>query len=157
MDEVINDRSLYNRTCSWRRSVGNWVTGMRGRYAFQRTHFYAFWNVRMLHMGVLSRSVVSDSLWPPWTVACQIPLSVEFSRQAYWSWLSFPTPGDLPNSGIEPMCPASAGGFFTTELPGKPRIYIYMCVCVCELSNQKRWIKYFCWSNMTCLACLRIV
>ena len=43
-----------------------------------------------------------------------------FPRQEYWSGLSFPSPGDLPNPGIEPMSPALAGGFFTTELPGKP-------------------------------------
>ena len=43
--------------------------------------------------------------------------------QEYWSWLSFPTPGDLPDPGIKPACPVSpalAGGFFTTEPPGKP-------------------------------------
>ena len=38
----------------------------------------------------------------PWTVACQAPLSVEFSRQEYWSGLPFPTPGDLPDPRIEP-------------------------------------------------------
>ena len=38
----------------------------------------------------------------PWTVACQAPLSMEFSRQEYWSGLPFPSPGDLPNPGIEP-------------------------------------------------------
>ena len=37
-----------------------------------------------------------------WTVAHQAPLSMEFSRQEYWSGLPFPSPGDLPNSGIEP-------------------------------------------------------
>ena len=37
----------------------------------------------------------------PWTVACQAPLSMGFSRQEYWSGLPFPTPGDLPNTGIE--------------------------------------------------------
>jgi len=42
-----------------------------------------------------------------------------FSRQEYWSGLPFPSPGDLPESGIEPVSPALAGGFFTTELPGK--------------------------------------
>ena len=54
----------------------------------------------------------------PWTAAHQVPLSVEFSRQQYWSWLPFPTPGDLPDPGIEPTSPVSpvlAGGFFTTE------------------------------------------
>ena len=38
----------------------------------------------------------------PWTVAHQAPLSIEFTRQEYWSELPFATPGDLPNPGIEP-------------------------------------------------------
>ena len=50
-----------------------------------------------------SRSVVSDSLWPHrLTVAYQAPLSMGFPRQEYWSGLPFPSPGDLPNPGIEP-------------------------------------------------------
>ena len=55
-----------------------------------------------------------------WTVAHQPPLSMGFSRQEYWSGLPFPPPGDLPEPGIEPVSPASAGGFFTAEPPGKP-------------------------------------
>ena len=55
-----------------------------------------------------------------WTVAHQSPLSMEFSRQENWSKLLFPSPGDLPDSGIEPASPALAGGFFTTEPLGKP-------------------------------------
>ena len=54
----------------------------------------------------------------PWTVAHQAPLSIEFSRQEYWSGLPFPPPGNLPNPGIEPtflISPALAGGFFTTS------------------------------------------
>ena len=51
----------------------------------------------------LSRSVVSDSSVTPWAVAHQAPLSVEFPRQESWSGLSFPSPGDLPDPGIEPM------------------------------------------------------
>ena len=39
----------------------------------------------------------------PWTVACQAPLSMGFSRREYWSGLSFPSPEDLPNPGIEPV------------------------------------------------------
>ena len=42
----------------------------------------------------------------PWTVAHQAPPSMGFSRQEYWSGLPFPSPGDLPNSGIEPRSPA---------------------------------------------------
>ena len=56
----------------------------------------------------------------PWTVVCQAPLSMEFSRQEYWSGLPFPPPDDLPNPGIEPVFPALADGFFTTEPSGKP-------------------------------------
>ena len=51
----------------------------------------------------------------PWTVACQIPLSMGFHRQKYWSGLPFPTPRDLPNPGIEPaslVSPTLAGRFF---------------------------------------------
>ena len=59
----------------------------------------------------------------PWTVtngACQAPLSMEFSRQEYWSGLPFPPPGDLLNPRINLASPALAGRFFTTGPPGKP-------------------------------------
>ena len=56
----------------------------------------------------------------PWTVAHQIPLSMGFPRQEYWSGLPFPSPGDLPNPGTELASPALAGRFFTNEPPGKP-------------------------------------
>ena len=64
----------------------------------------------------VSRSVVSDSLRPPWTIAHQAPLSMEFSQQESWSGLLFPSPGDLPDPGTEPaslVSPALAGRFFT--------------------------------------------
>ena len=63
---------------------------------------------------------MSDSLVTPWTVAHQASLSMGFSRREYQSGLPFPSPGDLPDPGIEPSSPALAGGFFTTESPGKP-------------------------------------
>ena len=56
----------------------------------------------------------------PWTVAYQAPLSMGFSRQEYWSGLPFPSPGDLPNPGIEPGSPALETDTLTSELPGKP-------------------------------------
>ena len=64
-----------------------------------------------------SASVVSDYV-TLWTVAHQAPLSMEVSRQEYWSGLPFPSPGDLPDPGIKPaslMSPALAGIFFTTS------------------------------------------
>ena len=62
----------------------------------------------------VSHSVVSDSLRPLKIVAHQAPLSIEFSSQEYWSRLPFPSPGDLPDPGIEPTCPALQN-FFPSE------------------------------------------
>ena len=60
-----------------------------------------------------------------WTVDCQLPLSMGFFRQEFWNGLPFPTPWDLPNSGIESASlasPALAGRFFTLESAGKPKV-----------------------------------
>ena len=73
-----------------------------------------------MHVCVLSQVQFFAT---PWTAADQAPLSMEFSRQEYWIGLPFPSPGDLPDPGIEPTSPVSpvlAGEFFTTELSGKP-------------------------------------
>ena len=56
----------------------------------------------------------------PWTVTHQLPLSMGFPRQEYWSGLPFPFPGDLPDPGVKPMSHALAGGYFTPEPSGKP-------------------------------------
>ena len=60
----------------------------------------------------------------PWTVAQKSPLSMEFSRQEYWSELQFPTPEDLPDPGFELLSlespPLAGGGDFTIVPPGKP-------------------------------------
>ena len=60
---------------------------------------------RSKHEKSVSHSVVSDSV-TPWTVAQQAPLSMEFSRQGYWSGLPFPSPGDLPDPGFKPSLSA---------------------------------------------------
>ena len=60
-----------------------------------------------------------------WTIAHQAPLSMEFSRQEYWSGLPFPSPGDLPSPGIEPtfsVTPELAGGLFTTSATWEARL-----------------------------------
>ena len=61
----------------------------------------------------------------PWAVAHQAPLSMGFSRQEDWSGLPFPSPGALPNLGIELVFPALAGSFFTPDPPGNPYVYLY--------------------------------
>ena len=55
----------------------------------------------------------------PWTVACQAPWSMEFSRQEYWSGLPFPSPGNFPNPGIEPGSPTLQADTLPSEPPGK--------------------------------------
>ena len=75
-----------------------------------------------LRVNVLSHVLLSAT---PWTVAHQAPLSMEFSRQEYWSELPFPAPGHLQYPGIEPASFVSAvlaGRFFTTAPPGKQAI-----------------------------------
>ena len=76
-------------------------------------------------MGVTSLSCVWLSCDPMDCVAHQAPLSVEFSRQAYWSGLPFSTPGDLPDPGSEPVslappAPSTLAGELFTTGPGKP-------------------------------------
>ena len=58
----------------------------------------------------------------PWTVARQAPLSMGFSRQGYWSGLPFPSPGDLPNPGIEPGSPALQEDALLSEPSRKPQV-----------------------------------
>ena len=63
-----------------------------------------------------------------WTVACQTPVSMGFSRQEYWSGLPCPPPGDLPDLEIEPaslMSPALAGRFFTTSATWEAHLVSY--------------------------------
>ena len=57
----------------------------------------------------------------PWTIAYQAPPSMGFSRQEYWSGLPFPSPGDLPDPGIEPGSPAFQADALTSESPGKSK------------------------------------
>ena len=56
----------------------------------------------------------------PWAVVYQAPRSMEFSRQEYGSGLPFPSPGDLPNPGIDPAFPKLQADALPSELPGKP-------------------------------------
>ena len=67
------------------------------------------------HGGLVTKSCLT--LATPWTVvACQAPLSMRFSKQEYWSVLPFPSPGDLPDPGIEPRSPALQADDLPTEL-----------------------------------------
>ena len=71
---------------------------------------------------------LSPTFCDPMDLAHQASLSMGLSQEEYWSGLPFPCPGGLPDPGIKPTSPASpalAGGFFTREPPGKPKIDKY--------------------------------
>ena len=72
--------------------------------------------------GLVAKSC--PTLETPWTGACQAPLSMGFSWQAYWSGLPFPSPGDLPDPEIEPGSPALQADSLLPELQGKPCIRV---------------------------------
>ena len=80
-------------------------------------------NTMQIHKWYCGSCLVTQSCLtlcdPMDCVAHQASLSMEFSRQEYWSGLPFPSPGHVPNPGIEPLSPVLAGRFFITEPPGK--------------------------------------
>ena len=78
----------------------------------------------------------------PWTAAQQAPQSMGFSRQEYWSGLPFPSPGDLPNPGIEPGSPALGADALTSEPPGKP----YCDMATYNLPYTMHFAVYFSYS-----------
>ena len=81
----------------------------------------------------------------PWTVAYQAPPSMGFSRQDCWRGLPFPSPGDLPNPGIEPGSPALQADALPSEPPGKP-----WCCWYTKASPNKKVFKV---AYMTHYAC----
>ena len=84
----------------------------------------------------------------PRTVAFQAPLSVEFSRQEYWSGLLFPSPGNLPNPGLEPASftsPALTGRFSTTSATWDTHEGLKICPFNSSLSSDQAWtVQSFC-------------
>ena len=116
----------------------------------------------------------------PQTVNYQAPQSMGFSRQEFWGRLSFPSPGDLPNPGIEPWSPALQADALPSEPPGKlsynlynkvTQLYVCVCmsVCVCVLfpilfhDGLSRDIEYIslhctvgpcCWSILCTIGCV---
>ena len=105
----------------------------------------------MVCVCVLRHSIISDSE-TSWTGVCQVPLSMEFSRQEYWNRLLFPSPGHLPDPGIELWFPALQAD----ALPSEPKenfkrltdFYIVIAVKMCIHKQQG-----FLYSKGNCIQC----
>ena len=90
----------------------------------------------------------------PWTAAHQVPQSMGLPRQEHWSGLLYPSPGDLPHPGTEPVSlasPASAEGFFTTEPSGKPKkgwedICHLDCGCLVWVFLKRTHFPFYQWT-----------
>ena len=95
-------------------------TGTQGPGALPRSHTAG------AGQGCAIRLLFSHSvgltLWTPWTVARQAPLSTGFPRQECWRGFACPSPGDLPDPRNQTCFSCLAGGFFTSEPPGKPKL-----------------------------------
>ena len=90
-------------------------------------------------LAIVARSLNRVRLFTTqWTVAHQAPLCMGFFRQEYRSELPFPSPGDLPDPGIEPVSPALADRFFTTALPAKPCSYWYSMAKMLRAGPEQR-------------------
>ena len=100
-------------------------------YVYTKT--YMCDSVDML-VGMLSHFSNVQISATPWTMACQAPLSMGFSRQEYWSWLPCPPPEDLPNPGIEPMSPALQVDSLPLSHLGSPKI-AHISPIECGTSN----------------------
>ena len=79
---------------------------------------YAYTHTRVCVCAQLSSHV--QLFATPWTIALQAPPPMGFSRLEYWSGLPFPSPGDLPNPGIEPRSPTLQADALPSEPAGKP-------------------------------------
>ena len=100
-------------------------------------HSIASWQPWDKDRKVLKVKVESCSpIWlfvTPWTEACQVPLSVGFSRQDYWRVLPFPSLGDLPNPGTEPGSPALQTGALPSEPQGKCVVWFTVSSSSCAV------------------------
>ena len=113
------------------RKISKWIKSTQNN-----EYIYIYESDNVIHW------VVSDSA-TPWSVAQQAPLSVEFSRQEYWSGELFPSPGDLPNPGIKPRSPALQADSSLSEPPGKP-LYTYTYHVFSIHSSTDRYLGYLC-------------
>ena len=96
----------------------------------------------LIHLSLSLVAKACPTLATPWTIACQAPLSMGFSRQEYWSGLPFPSPGDFPDPRIQPGSAALQADYLPTELWGKPNAYLdyIKSLLQCRKWKWSRWV-----------------
>ena len=100
-------------------------TGKQANFSRFVYRFEVFGHIYFLYIFVKVKLLSRVRLFvTPWTAAHQAPPSMGFSRQEYWSGSPFPSPGDLPNPGIEPRSPALQADTLTSELPRNVATYL---------------------------------
>ena len=111
-----------------------WTPSSSTSYPLDLTRYLAFMCLFLCRYSSVCVCVCAcacaQSCLTSWTVARQVPLSMGFSRQEYWSGLPLPPAGNFPNPETEPVSlssPTLAGGFFSTVPPGKPHRYSQLC------------------------------
>ena len=111
--------------------------------------YQCFSNVCYINMSKICGGGLVAQFCPtrvtPWTIARQVPLSIGFSRQEYWSGLPFP---DVPDPGIEPRFPALQADSLPTELPGKyvivfhPKWVLYISIQPVVRARKRRVVLF---------------
>ena len=114
--------------------LSHWGSPLFNTYMYQICILYILFDTNIDYVYFKAESVAVDVLlslsslrcvWlfvTPWTLVCQVSLSMGFRRWEYWSGLPFPSPGNLPILGIKSTTPALADRFFTTEPPARPSV-----------------------------------
>ena len=108
------------RKYGWGKSWNLWTRKTGGH----QVSIYVKLSLNSRHSKKVKVKSLTLSIWlfaTPWTLVGQAPLSMGFSRQEYWSGLPFPSPGDLPDPGIEPGFPTLQADSLLSEPPGNPR------------------------------------
>ena len=107
--------------------IGSYLLGLGRKCRIQKASVLSC----LLLLTLFSHSVVTDSLWPHGLEPSRL-LCYGILQQEYWSGLSFPSPGDLPGQGIEPVSPELAGSFFIAVPPGKLILFVVLANYDCR-------------------------
>ena len=128
---VMRD-TFYNLPCAW---CNQWPQVATRVWSVARATHQVSSPIASFICSCCFVTVMSNSFATPWTVAHQAPLSTGFSRQEYWSGLPFPSLGDLPNPGIEPMSPVGQAYSLPLSHQGSPRGQTFIS-CLSYMGSQ---------------------